>query len=108
MDCIQRLKFKSHVCEQLQIVPDLCTQSQYLVSGSEDGFVYLWDRRESWQSNNQQSSDGGVYLKNKQYSSATFVPFLEHQKKTKTVPNVTMFCPKNVVKRANMIKKSIR
>ena len=70
----------------------------------------MWDRRESFQnvSNKTTHITEGSYIKQKQHQCATFVPFVDQNKRVKTIANVVIFCPKEVVARANQIKPGFK
>ncbi len=72
-----------------------------VISGSEDGSVYIWDI-------DYISSFGDLkHYTKKVYSSESFVPFrdcdLRRKRETKTVCSVAICAPRPVLQRANLI-----
>ena len=39
-----KYKYKGHKNENLQIEPSACENHQYILSGSEDGYIYIWNQ----------------------------------------------------------------
>ena len=45
-DCLQMVKFKGHVNENLQLIPSYDSKHRLIAVGSEDGAVFIYDRKE--------------------------------------------------------------
>ena len=118
----QEVKFKGHCNTHLQIMPSFEPHHELILSGSEDGFVYIWDqgslkqrkrKSETENENNKKIGDKGqlsnqyhyAYTGKKEKKFESFAPFIkkEKKKKTKCITNVSLFAPQSTIQAAQSI-----
>jgi WD40 repeat protein len=109
LDCMQQVKFKGHLNDTLPMVASMDGKGEVLCSGSEDGFVYFWDRDilKSHGSIDSERNLGHNYIKEKENRSESIIPFsTPNQANPKNAPlkqtaNIAQFAPNSTVELAN-------
>lgn len=91
-DCIQKYKYKGHLNENLQIEGTLSYDQNYLISGSEDGQVYIWNRIHDIPLVGSKYQHGSIY-KNKVKAYESFQPYTNE----KILSPVSIFAPKETL-----------
>lgn len=90
----KQMKFKGHLNDNLQIKASLSEDMDYIIWGSEDGYVYIWNRFHNDEDNK--------FEVERNASREKFAPFAPEM----TIPTVSMFAPLNI-QRMFMSKYSI-
>ena len=90
------------------MIPSFYPKSELIATGSEDGQVFVWNRKKlrrarySDDENVNQVRLNQVYVKMKENQSESFIPFNVKEKHQKpTIANIALFAPEPTVFYAN-------
>lgn len=130
------VKFKGHVNENLQMIPSYEAKHGLIAVGSEDGSVFIYDRKELNENLTQKMLQGGgtntldgggglspsspgivtkgglnPYARQKNRSCESFVPFpskdVNRREKAETITNIALFAPERTVQIARKIHAKV-
>ncbi|CDW88776.1 wd repeat-containing protein [Stylonychia lemnae] len=93
-DCIQKYKYKGHKNENLQIEPSLSENQEHIMMGSEDGYIYIWNRVNDHIPVINARITQNVIKNNRVKSFESFLPFDD----IKILAPTTVFAPNETLK----------